>query len=177
MNEKLPSREHALHLLRENGCSVKVIEHCQAVAELALETAKTLRRKGFSVDLKLVEVGALLHDVGRSRTHGVNHAIEGAKIAKSANLPRTIISVIERHVGGGITTNEARELGWPSESSYVPVTLEEKIVSFADKLVEGPRRVSVELEIEELSNEGKPEAADRVRKLHDEMEALIGDCP
>ncbi len=103
MSEKLPSREQALQLLRENHCSVKVIKHCKAVARLALETANALKEKGLQVDSDLVEIGALLHDIGRSKTHTVNHAVVGAEIAKSAGLPESVISIIKRHVGGGIT--------------------------------------------------------------------------
>jgi uncharacterized protein len=147
------------------------------VAKLALETAEALKKKGLTVDLELVEIGALLHDIGRSRTYSVNHAIEGARIAESAALPKTVISIIKRHVGGGITASEAKTLGWPSDDSYIPLTLEEKTVSFADKLIEGSKRVPVELAIERLSREGMPDAEERVRKLHDEIAALIGDCP
>jgi uncharacterized protein len=177
VNEDLPTREQAIQLLYRNGCSANVVNHCLTVAKLALETAETLKNKGIAVDVELVEIGALLHDIGRSRTHGVDHAVEGARIAESAGLPNAIISIIKRHVGGGITADEAEALGWPTDDSYVPATLEEKLVSFADKLVEGSKRVSVEVEVEQLFKEGKPEAAERVRKLHDEIAALIGDCP
>ncbi len=140
MSSKLPSREQALTLLQQNHCSPRVIAHCKAVAKLSIETAKICQKKGLTIDLELVEVGALLHDLGRSKTHSVNHAVVGAEIAKQAGLPESVINIIKRHVGGGITNAEAKELGWP-EDNYVPVTLEEKIVSYADKLVETSKRV------------------------------------
>ena len=175
MSEKLPSREQALKFLRESQCSVNVIQHCRAVAKLALEIGEACREKGLNVDLELVEIGALLHDVGRSKTHTVNHAVVGAEIAKSAGLPEPVISVIKRHVGGGITISEAEKLGWPKDV-YVPVTLEEKIVSYADKLIEGSKRVPIEITIEKLSRELKGDAAERVRKLRKEITGLVGDC-
>ena len=175
MSETLPSRERALKLLIENGCSIKVVNHCQAVARLALETAEILNKKGLKVDLELVEIGALLHDIGRSMTHTVDHAIKGAEIAKKSGLPKQVVSIIKRHVGGGITSNEAKALGWPTDDLYVPLTLEEKVVSYADKLIEKGKRVSVELAIDQLYRESKPEAAERVRKLHEEITALLGD--
>ncbi len=176
MSEKLPSREQALHLLRENGCSVEVITHCKAVTELALETAKTLKGKGLEVDFELVEIGALLHDIGRSKTHTVHHAVVGAEIAKWAGLPDSVVSIIKRHVGGGITASEAEALGWPKDV-YVPITLEEKVVSYADKLIESSKRVPIDVTIEKLCGELKCEAAERVRSLYEEITGLIGDNP
>ena len=176
MSETLPSREQALQLLREKQCFEKVINHCLAVTELALETANTLKERGFEIDFELVEIGALLHDIGRSKTHTVHHAVVGAEIAKSAGLPDSVVSIIKRHVGGGITASEAENLGWPKDV-YVPVTLEEKVVSYADKLIEKGKRVPIEATIEKLSEEKKYEAAERVRELYDEITGLIGDCP
>jgi len=176
VSEKLPSREQAIQLLRESQCSLKVIRHCKAVAKLALETAEACKENGLNVNLELVEIGALLHDVGRSKTHSVHHAVVGAEILEAAGLPEAVISIKKRHVGGGITSDEAEELGWPNDV-YVPVTIEEKIVSYADKLIEKSKRVPIEVTVEELVKEGRHEAAERVLKLHKEMAELIGDCP
>ncbi len=107
----------------------------EAVAELALEIADKLERKGLRINRELVEAGALLHDLGRSKTHRVDHGIVGAQIAESLDLPEPIIRIIKRHVGGGITADEAKTFGWPKDV-YVPQTLEEKIVSYADKLID-----------------------------------------
>jgi len=176
VSEKLPSREQAIQLLRESQCSLKVIRHCKAVAKLAVETAEACKENGLNVNLELVEIGALLHDVGRSKTHSVHHAVVGAEILEAAGLPETVISIIKRHVGGGITADEAEELGWPNDV-YVPVTIEEKLVSYADKLIEKSKRVPIDVTVEELVEEGRHEAAERVLKLHREMAELIGDCP
>ena len=175
MSERLPSREEALYFLHKSGCSANVIRHCETVADLALEIAKACKEKGLDVNLELVEVGALLHDIGRSKTHSVHHAIIGAEIAESLGLPKQVVSIIKRHVGGGITAREAKKLGWPKDV-YVPISMEEKIVSYADKLVEGSRRVPIERTIENLSKELPPSAIARIQKMHKEMLTLIGDC-
>ncbi len=174
MSDKLPTKEQALNFLRQSGCTVSVIKHCEAVRKLAVEMAEACIGKGLNVNLKLVEIGALLHDIGRSKTHSVHHAIVGAEIAKKIGLSEKVISIIKRHVGGGITAEEAKRLGWPS-GSYIPQTIEEKIVSYADKLIEGSKRVSIEKTIEKLSRELPPEAIRRIQKMHEEMSALIGD--
>lgn len=154
----------------------KVIKHCKAVARLALKTAEACKQRGLNVDLDLVEIGALLHDIGRSKTHTVHHAIVGAEILEIAGLPEPLISVIKRHVGGGITAREAEKLGWPKDV-YFPVTLEERIVSYADKLIKNSKPVPIETTMKELTQEHRHDAAERVLKLHREIAGLIGDCP
>ena len=174
VSEKLPSRQQALVLLRESRCSSKVIKHCKAVAKLALVTAEKCRQKGLNVDLQLVEIGALLHDIGRSKTHTVHHAIVGAEILETAGLPESVISITKRHVGGGITPGEAEKLGWPKDV-YGPLTLEEKIISYADKLIKNSKQITIQSTIKELAKEHKLESAERVMKLHREIAELIGD--
>jgi uncharacterized protein len=175
VSEKLPSREQALQFLCQSGCSRNVIKHCEAVAELAVEIANACKERGIEVDSELVEIGAILHDIGRSKTHSVHHAVIGAEIAESLGLPETVISIIKRHVGGGITTREAKKLGWPRDI-YVPQTLEEKIVSYADKLIEGSKRVPIERTIKNFSKELPPSAIEKIQRLHREMLTLVGDC-
>ena len=165
-----------MQLLRKNHCSKKVINHCKAVAGLALETASALEMRGFKIDFALVEAGALLHDIGRSKTHSVHHAVVGAEIAEAAGLPDSVVAIIKRHVGGGITASEAEELGWPKDV-YVPVTLEEKVVAYADKLIEKGKRAPIDITVEKLEAERKPEAAERVRKLYDEITGLMSVDP
>ncbi len=174
VGERLPSRGQALRILRQSGCQRNVVKHCEVVAELAIEIGEACQRRGSNVDLELVEIGALLHDIGRSKTHSVHHAVIGAKIAGSLGLPEQVLAIIKRHVGGGITAREARKLGWPKDI-YVPQTLEEKIVSYADKLIEGSRRVPIEKTMKNFAQELPPSAVERVQRLHEEMVALIGD--
>ena len=174
MSSGLPNREQALGLLHKYKCSPQVISHCVAVANLAVETAGKLEGKGHKINIELVEAGALLHDLGRSQTHTVDHAIAGAQIAQSIGLPETVIRIIKRHVGAGITAEEAQILGWPKDI-YAPQTLEEKIVSYSDKLIDKSRRMPIESEIERLQMKNKPQAAKRVRKLNDEITNLLGE--
>jgi len=172
VSSKLPTREQARELLQENGCPSKVIRHCEEVANVALDVAHELQNKGVKVDLQLVEAGALLHDIGRTKTHSVDHGLAGSQIAEAADVPESVVNIIKRHVGGGIISKEAREFGWP-EDNYVPVTLEEKIVCYADKLIDKSKRVSIDVEIERLNKQGFTQTAERIRKLHEEITSLI----
>lgn len=172
VSKEPPSREQAIELLRKNNCPPVVVHHSEIVADVALEIATKLQNKGRKINLKLVEAGALLHDIGRSKTHKVNHGIVGAEIVQAEGLPEPVANIVKRHVGGGISAQEAAGFGWPKDV-YVPQTLEEKIVSYADKLIDNSKRVSIDLEIQRLSVEHK-DAAERVRKLHEEITCLLG---
>jgi len=137
LNEK-----DAIVLLISSGCSPDVIEHCKAVADHARKIALNIRdnasRKGHPVqiDVNAVFIGALLHDIGRSKTHGIGHAVAGARIAIEQGLDDKIVKIIERHIGAGIPKEEAQVLGLP-EKDYIPETIEEKIVAHADNLIFG----------------------------------------
>jgi uncharacterized protein len=169
---ELPNREQAIQLLRKYRCAKKVVSHCKAVAALAKETAEALKKKGLDVDVDLVEIGALLHDLGRSKTHSVNHVVVGAEIGENQGLPEKVLCIIKRHMGGGVTSSEASKLGWP-EDKYIPNTLEEKIVSYADKLIGSSERVPIEETITRLREEKLDGAAERVQKLHNEIVGLL----
>lgn len=170
----LPSRRRAAQLLEEAGCSENVIRHCKAVSRLAVKIAKRVREAGLPIDLKLVEVGGLLHDIGRARTHDVDHVVEGSKIAVSLDLPEPIVRIIERHIGAGIKSEEASKLGLPKKD-FIPQTLEEKIVAYADKLVEGEGYLSFDVVLERYSEELGPShpAVDRLKRLHEELTPFL----
>jgi len=173
---KFPSPEEALEILKASGCSPGVIKHCKAVSNLAVRIARKCKLNGVDVDLDLVRVGALLHDIGRAQTHSVHHPIVGAKIAESFNLPEKILRIIKRHLGGGLTAEEALELGWPGEN-YLPETIEEKIVTYADKLIDGERIVPIQETIKKLSSRlgiHHP-SIKRIMKLHEEITSLCGE--
>jgi uncharacterized protein len=87
-----------------------------------------------------------------------------------------MIFVIERHAGGGISKEEAKKLGWPARN-YLPKTLEEKIVCYADKRVEGLRIVPIEQTIQAYAIVlGKNHSAiKRIWQLHREITSIAGN--
>lgn len=161
--DEIPSAEECIDLIKKAGCPKKVIKHSQAVKKLALKISK-----GTDADERLVEAGALLHDIGRCRTHGIKHAVEGVKIAKEYGLPESILKIIERHIGAGIDKKEAVRLNLPAKN-YVPISLEEKIVCHADNLIENTSRQKIEKEVEKVLEQGNKKYAKRLVKLHHEL--------
>lgn len=164
----LPSRDEALRLLREHGCDEEVVAHCEAVSALAVKIARKCR-----ANVKLAEIGGLLHDIGRCRSHTLTHAVEGAKLAGELGLPEPIVRIIERHIGAGITRKEAEKLGLPKKD-YIPRTLEEKIVAHADNLMSGAKRTNIEQAVSYVARKGEHEAALRILRLHEELSKVCG---
>jgi len=164
------NRKEALDILRENKCPENVIRHNETVSRQAKIIAEKIKSHGFPVDTAFVEIAALLHDIGRCRTHGIMHGIEGAKILE--DYPE-YARACERHLGGGINKAEAKELGMP-EKDYIPETLEEKIVTYADKLIDDDRKVPIEDTIRKFKTrlgENHP-TIERIRRLSAEIESL-----
>ena len=172
----LPTKAEALDILVKAGCSKRVIDHCKAVARFSVRVAKAFQEKEADIDIQLVEISGLLHDIGRSRTHTVDHGLIGSEIARSLALPQSVVKAIERHVGGGIPKEEAKRLGWPVKS-YLPLTWEEKIVCYADKRVEGLRIVPINHALRSYVARLGPNhpAIDRIKKLHEEIIAMVGE--
>lgn len=169
----------AIELLTKTGCSSRVIEHCRAVAAYAREIAEDIRgcalKRGehVDIDIEIVYLGGLLHDIGRSRTHGISHAVEGASIAIENGLDEKLVNIIERHIGAGIPMEEAADLGLPVKD-YMPLTLDEKIVAHADNLVSGARVVCLDELVAGLRNKDLDEKIiKRIIGLNDEICSMI----
>ena len=153
-------------MLRKENTPENVIDHCKAVCRKAMEIAANFE----NADNDLIRKGALLHDIGRSKTHGIEHAIEGVKIAEKYGYSQDVLNIIERHIGAGITADEAEKLGLPKKS-YVPQTLEEKIVAHADNLISGSKEVDIDFVIKKWKRriEDSEDNIERLIKLDDEL--------
>ena len=76
-----------IELLIKENTPENVIDHCKAVCRKAMEIAANFD----NANKDLIRKGALLHDIGRSKTHGIDHAIEGVKIAEKYGYSRKIL--------------------------------------------------------------------------------------
>ncbi len=150
------------NLLHKAGCSTKVIAHCQAVRDCACDYAA----HNPACDHHLVEEGAMLHDIGRSRIHDIRHAQCGADIIRTMGLCEEIARIVECHTGAGLSADECTLLGL-SPRDCMPRTTEEKIVTHADNLIAGKKRVTIH---ESLSS-----AIHLPRKARKRMERLAAE--
>ncbi|MGI5892389.1 MAG: DVU_1551 family NTP transferase [Bacillota bacterium] len=109
----------------------KTIDHCMAVAQMAQEIADQLAEAGYALDHRLVQAGAMLHDVAKGQKH---HELIGAKwLGDLGCLP------VARVVGA--------HMDLPDDAINNPD--ERAIVYLADKYVKGRTRVSIEQRFQE----------------------------
>ena len=167
MNE-IPDELTCIKIMKQAGCSQDIINHCKAVSRLAVKIAKKT-----DADVNLVKAGALLHDLGRCQSHGIDHAVKGARIAESLDLPTPIITIIERHIGAGLSPDDAKRFHLPIKD-YRPQVLEEKIVCHADNLIDDFTQNPIEVEIEKALLKNKKDYALKLIRLHKELSDLCG---
>ncbi len=162
---------HGVDVLLKAGCSPDVVAHCISVSKKALAIAGMVK---IEIDRELVGRGGLFHDIGRSRTHGIGHALAGVEIARSLGFPQPLINIIERHIGAGITASEAERLGLPKKD-YLPLTAEEKIVSYADNMITGVREMPFYEALDRFKEILGPdhEGVELFRKQHQEIQGWL----
>jgi len=146
----------------------QIVAHSKKVAKIAKRLALAASRRGADVDVGLVEIGALLHDVGRAKTHSLAHGVIGGRMVRRMGFGEEVARIVERHVVSGLTAKEAKRMGLPARN-YVPETLEEKIVCYADKLSDKDKTRRIIKKCGTKSNIAK-----RLKALFDEMGALLG---
>ena len=168
-----PDYNTSLSLLKNEGVSDGVIKHVKAVHQFSVIIGRRLCKKGHKINMALLEAGALLHDIGRSKTHDLFHAVEGCKIARRLGLSNDIISIIQNHIGAGITREEAQEIGLPARD-YIPLSMEDKIVAAADNLAFGDRLQTIRQHEQNMLRQGVIEGAKRCVALHRELSKMCG---
>lgn len=142
-NLYIPSKTETLNILIKLGLAKQVIYHVLAVSRQAIKIATNI--KTIPVDLKLVRIGSILHDIGRTKSHSFDHGIIGGKIIREElKWSERLARIAETHILGGITKDEAKILGLP-EKDYIPESIEEKIVCLADKYFVGSKMVPIDV--------------------------------
>ncbi len=149
-------------ILRIAGVSEADIAHCRKVAAKALEIAL---RTGAELDMELVGRGALFHDLGKAKTHDMDHGRIGAELGRQLGVPAEITDIMEKHIRGGLTGAEARELNLPVKD-YTLRRLEERIIIYADRLVDIITDGIVALRDEREAEERFEEILSTIPKYH-----------
>ena len=129
----LPDVAECLMLLAGQGTPLRVLRHSEAVATVAFRLATRLKERGEDVDPLLAHRGGLLHDLDKisSRLRGQPHGRLGAEILRRKGYP-VLADIVEKHLITSVLDPTDR-----------PATWEEKLVFYADKIVEDNEVVSV----------------------------------
>lgn len=119
-----------------------LLRHSHAVAEEALAIA---HRHTLSLGDDEIVNAAMLHDIGIIRTNasGIGcyglapylcHGVIGADMLRACGADEKYALVCERHTGAGLTSREIvdRNLSLPPDRSYMPESLLEKLICYAD---------------------------------------------
>jgi uncharacterized protein len=171
----LPDRDFALELMKELKLPISIRFHSLQVAKKALEIANKITKVKLNKDL--IEMGALLHDIGRTKTHGFKHALIGGKILRERGFPGKLARICETHILGGLDEEDSVEVGIP-EKDYLPVSIEEKIVCLADKYMTGRFEVTIEERFKKwFLKYGRTnileKAKKRIEEIQKEIESLM----
>ena len=127
----------------ENELKHILLTHSRSVADKALALARL--HPELKLDLQFIEEAALLHDIGIFLTDAdgihcygshpyICHGYLGADLVRKEGYPRHAL-VCERHTGAGLSLKAIEERNLPiPHREMVPVSLEEQLICFADKL-------------------------------------------
>lgn len=119
-----------------------LVTHSRQVADRALRIVNL--HPGWDVDRTFIEEAAMLHDIGiylceAPKIHClgphkyIEHGYLGAEILRREGLEKHAL-VAERHTGSGITMDQVIREDLPIPvADYLPISLEEKIICYADK--------------------------------------------
>ncbi len=127
----------ALSLVDRYGKDASWIRHCKAVSVLAKRYAEIFSA-GYDLDAGFVRTAALLHDIGRYKTHDpIMHGVEGYWLLTNLGYHREAF-VCASHILCGLERDEAVRHGLPDQD-FIPRTFEERLIPVIDSLVEFDR--------------------------------------
>ena len=171
------SYDGALALVARYGGDATWTRHCRAVSIVA-ERAGQLMAMHCTIDQDFLRIAALIHDIGRYRTHDpVQHGVEGYHLLTSLGHHREAF-ICASHIQCGLSAAEAVQAGLP-ERDFMPRSLEERLIPVLDSIVELDRPTTVERRFASLSrryqgNGGFLESVERsrrrVRAVMDDLE-------
>ena len=158
-----------------------LLSHSRSVAGEALALASKLN---LPLEAAEIECAAMLHDIGIIATdapgidcHGeypyLCHGAVGADMLRADGVDEKYARVAERHTGAGLTEDEIKASGlpFPPERSYMPETMLEKLICYADcfysKGGDGGRK-SMERVEASMAKFG-PDVLERFKKLRDQF--------
>lgn len=128
------SRNDCLKLLDKYGIEGDVLQHSLKVEEVAVFLGKKLKEKNVDVNLDLISRGALLHDIGKVvADHTKMDHVEAGTVVLRGEGFYDLADICRTHA-----------IYVFIDKTSLLVSLEQKIVNYADKRVLGDKLVSLD---------------------------------
>lgn len=95
----IPTRSECFRLMKEYGMPAHIKTHSLKVRNVSVYLAKELNKKGEGLDVKLIEAGALLHDLVKMHciNSEANHDEVGADLLRAIGYDKLAL-IVEQHV-------------------------------------------------------------------------------
>ena len=166
----------------ENELKNIYMVHAGAVADFALGLAR--KHPELELDEAFVYEAAMLHDIGifltdapRIHCYGSEeylcHGYLGAELLRSIGLERHA-RVCERHTGTGLTKEIIERNGWNLPvKDFVPETLEEQLICFADKFFSKTKFLHEPRTFEQVVESMRKISEDSVKKVEKWAEMFL----
>ena len=155
--------------------------HSRKVRDKAMEC---ISRRGCKVDRDFVAEAAMLHDIGIYRCKApdiycvgdlpyICHGVEGRKILEAEGFPRHAL-VCERHTGSGLTVDDIERQKLPlPRRDMLPLSLEEKLICYADKFFSKSGDIEKEKPFEKVVESMRRHGEDTLKRFL-ELHKLFG---
>lgn len=155
-----------------------LVKHSEDVASKALQVVYAHPELDANIDF--VYEAAMLHDIGIKFTNAnkidcygeykyIMHGYLGAELLRNEGYPMHA-RVAERHTGTGLYTKDIIKRGIElPQGTYYPETIEEKIISYADKFFSKTKLYSIKNleEVEKSLSKHGLESVLRFREWHE----------
>lgn len=159
-----------------------LVTHSRLVRDKALWIAQ--RNTHLNVNLELLELGALLHDIGVLFTHApeigcqgphpyICHGYLGRELLELEGLADVALFA-ERHTGAGLTVVDIQNQNLPvPQRDMMPVSVEEQIVCLADKFYSKGKHPEREIPLEKVRQKLLRHGADQLRRFDGWVERFL----
>lgn len=150
-----------------------LLTHSENVARKAF---RVIAEAGIAADNRFIFEAAMLHDIGIIKTdapdifcHGdlpyIRHGIAGGEMLRQRGLPMHAL-VCERHTGAGLSADDiiAQNLPLPRHD-FLPVSIEEKVICYADKFFSKSGDPEKEKPIDNIINSMKRHGDDTLQRF------------
>jgi putative nucleotidyltransferase with HDIG domain len=163
----VPGRDQALEILDSLDLPSGIVVHSRGVARVAAEAARMVAAAGIPVDVRLVEVASLLHDIDKPRTRAGDgvHGAAAAEQLSEMGFPE-LAAPIASHPATCLLDDRCFPRGWPSV-----------LLAIADRHV-GQEFMTVDERIDDMARRHPEHAAsiEAARRPAHALESELGEA-